>query len=190
MATNFEKIKQQIKEKNLEREISPIERLFMNKLYDCRIFEEHFEREYPEPPYSIDFAFPNIKVAVELDGREYHKDKEKDDKKDEHLRNLGWDVIRITGSDIVKKRYVSILRGIFDDLFPDREYPYALLEMLSNKENKKYTFKYSNGQVEYDEKNMTMPRDFLKFKPKKEENRHFCDYCNSFHDEKEECKNI
>jgi len=53
--------------------------------------------------YRIDFAFEKQKLAVELDGHEYHKTKEqrtRDSKRDRKLTSLGWSVIRFTGSEI------------------------------------------------------------------------------------------
>lgn len=57
---------------------------------------------YPQYPVSgvfVDFANPRAKVAIECDGREFHKDKAKDQRRDEGLQALGWTVYRITGSE-------------------------------------------------------------------------------------------
>jgi hypothetical protein len=53
--------------------------------------------EYPEYPYFIDFAFHDIKVAVEIDGPLHLKPDRAlhDKKKDEDLLKKGWRVYRI-----------------------------------------------------------------------------------------------
>jgi len=59
-------------------------------------------REYSVFPYFIDFAFVNEMVAVEIDGSQHllPDRKEKDDKKDKLLNELGWLVIRISEKEI------------------------------------------------------------------------------------------
>ena len=57
------------------------------------------EREYPVFPFFIDFAFLPIKLAVEIDGSQHERDKErvlKDEEKNKVLINNGWKVLRIT----------------------------------------------------------------------------------------------
>jgi len=55
--------------------------------------------------YRLDFAWPEHKVAVEVDGHDYHKTKEQrsyDAKRDRELTKLGWTTLRFTGSDVYK----------------------------------------------------------------------------------------
>lgn len=59
-------------------------------------------REYSVFPYFIDFAFVNQMVAIEIDGSQHllPERKERDDKKDNLLNELGWLVIRISEKEI------------------------------------------------------------------------------------------
>lgn len=52
--------------------------------------------------YVVDFAFPDVRVAVEADGAEYHGTdrRERDRKRDWILRNDGWTVKRFHGTTI------------------------------------------------------------------------------------------
>ncbi len=53
--------------------------------------------------YRVDFAIPDKKFVIELDGHEYHKTREQrtsDAKRERHLINKGWQVLRFTGSEI------------------------------------------------------------------------------------------
>jgi very-short-patch-repair endonuclease len=56
--------------------------------------------QYPVGKYFVDFGNPIVKVAIECDGKEFHQDKKKDQERDEQLKDLGWTIYRITGSEI------------------------------------------------------------------------------------------
>lgn len=61
--------------------------------------------QYQIGNYRIDFALPEQRVAIELDGHEYHKTKEQrtnDASRERYLQKHGWQVIRFTGSEIYK----------------------------------------------------------------------------------------
>ena len=100
-----------------------------NISYPEKLFIEYIEkygldkkysivREYSVFPYFIDFAFINQMVAVEIDGSQHllPERKEKDDKKDKLLNDLGWLVIRISEKEIktnienVFNEVISILK--------------------------------------------------------------------------------
>jgi len=69
--------------------------------------------QYPVGPFRIDFAFPEARVAVEVDGSRWHEDRQKDQNRDNKLDALGWKVIHIPGSDAVRKSATTILGPIF-----------------------------------------------------------------------------
>ena len=52
--------------------------------------------------YFVDFAFPEVRVAVEADGAAYHQGDrhERDRKRDGVLRRHGWKVLRFHGATI------------------------------------------------------------------------------------------
>jgi hypothetical protein len=43
----------------------------------------------------MDISFPSLKLAIEYDGKEFHKDVERDKEKDRILHEQGWFLIRI-----------------------------------------------------------------------------------------------
>ncbi len=54
-------------------------------------------------PYRIDLAIPEKRVAIELDGHEFHKTREhrtRDAKRERFFQKQGWHVIRFTGTEI------------------------------------------------------------------------------------------
>jgi very-short-patch-repair endonuclease len=51
--------------------------------------------------YRLDFAWPDLRVALEYDGYEAHEDRrERDSARDADLRRRGWKVIRADASDL------------------------------------------------------------------------------------------
>lgn len=86
---------------------SPIEKAFWSVGYFPLSKIGVLTPQVQEGPYRIDFVLvPNnrlLKVAVELDGQEYHKTKEQrahDYKRERYLQHRGWKIIRFTGSEI------------------------------------------------------------------------------------------
>ena len=70
--------------------------------------------QYKVEPYRVDFAVPNKKLAVELDGHGFHSSKEqrtRDAQRDRHLMTEGWQVIRFTGSEMYKD-YCQMCRAL------------------------------------------------------------------------------
>jgi very-short-patch-repair endonuclease len=69
--------------------------------YMMSVFENEnisgWVRELKVGRWFLDFAFQDLKIAVEVDGRQHqdHDRKVSDEKKDAFLRQTGWEVIRI-----------------------------------------------------------------------------------------------
>lgn len=57
---------------------------------------------YPTIGLWIDYAFVDRKIAVECDGAYWHKDKEKDRRRDDRLRAEGWTVVRFDEKSILR----------------------------------------------------------------------------------------
>lgn len=77
--------------------------------------------EYPFYPYFIDFAFLNIKLAVELDGACHFNNgeprKQHDIKRDDFLIENGWKVFRISYKEINTEtinKFINILNDIYN----------------------------------------------------------------------------
>jgi DNA-binding response OmpR family regulator/very-short-patch-repair endonuclease/transcription elongation factor Elf1 len=61
--------------------------------------------QYSVGHYRLDFAIPTSKVAIELDGHEFHSSKRQrtyDAKRDRYLQEQGWRVYRFTGTEIYR----------------------------------------------------------------------------------------
>jgi len=93
-------------ERRSRKEMSYLENWFQEEvILKFSLQDKHqIITEYHVDGYFIDFAFLDKMIAVEIDGR-CHFDKnmkrhERDFKKDEVLKNLGWNVIRMNFHDI------------------------------------------------------------------------------------------
>lgn len=86
------------------------ESLFEKFLYTNGYTEKYLiQREYSIFPYFIDFAFVDLKIAIEIDGSQHLEEerKKRDEKKDKLLQKKGWKVIRIA-ENIVKTDWHAI----------------------------------------------------------------------------------
>ena len=68
-----------------------------------------FRRQHPIPPYIADFACPELRLAVEIDGG--HHGPERDAARDAALAAAGWHVLRYWNNDVRDK-----LEGVLDDI--------------------------------------------------------------------------
>jgi very-short-patch-repair endonuclease len=67
----------------------------------------------------VDLAYPQLKIAIEYQGAEFHTSKEslcKDSRKISALQGLGWSVIPVTSDDVFIQehwdRFVDTLRAV------------------------------------------------------------------------------
>lgn len=83
--------------------------------------------EYSEYPYFLDFAFVNIKLAFELDGKSHFKNGkeriEHDIKRDKILNSKGWTIYRIRYDEINKETVNNILRYLQSNNQDEKKLP-------------------------------------------------------------------
>ena len=88
---------------------SPIEKIYWSTAYFTLSKIGTITPQLPVGQYRVDFTLtdipeaPLVKVAIELDGHEYHKSKEqrqKDYERERYLQRQGWKIIRFTGSEV------------------------------------------------------------------------------------------
>ena len=94
------------------RIMSPIEREAWIDIQQRRL---RMFPQYPALHYFLYFAEPWQKVAIECDGKQWHTDHARDEKRDSLLRLNGWQVCRVSGKAIWRERRddddLQILRG-------------------------------------------------------------------------------
>lgn len=98
------------------------QKMIENNGTDSEIYFDHlliennitnYKREYivktgTRRRYSLDFAFPDIKLNIEIDGSSHIIRKEKDLIRDNYLISLGWNIIRVTDKDLFNKSHEII----------------------------------------------------------------------------------
>ena len=73
---------------------------------------QKFRREYNIGPYTVDFCCVALKLIVEVDGEHHFTEqgREHDRKRDAYLRELGYEVLRIPGYDVLREPLRALSR--------------------------------------------------------------------------------
>jgi very-short-patch-repair endonuclease len=147
MPTRLENLKKKIKQEQ-DKKISPLEEHFMKWFYYCKIYG--YEREYKVLNFYLDFAWPEIKFAVEADGDLFHFDrKEKDNQRDNQLKKQGWTIMRINSKDAWNPlKFVYYLEKIFFMTNQGNYLPFAIMEIIGGVDDqiKRMHYIYNNQQ--------------------------------------------
>ena len=69
---------------------------------------------------SIDIAWPEAKVGIEYNGREFHLDAARDRKRLEALEHMGWSIRTVEASDLGDLRRLDAIAGTLDGRVPRR----------------------------------------------------------------------
>jgi very-short-patch-repair endonuclease len=87
--------------RTLRRRETGVERRVWQALRSRRIAGLKFRRQHPIGPYVADFACPEAKLVIEIDGYWHAGRQAQDDVRTERLRTFGYEVARFeTGEDI------------------------------------------------------------------------------------------
>jgi very-short-patch-repair endonuclease len=95
---------------------SPIEKMFWDaSRQECNWLLFGLRYQYKVENYTLDFAFirGDFKLAIEIDGHEFHSTKQqrtRDAKRARKLSELGWEVIRFTGNEVYKDAVDCVLQ--------------------------------------------------------------------------------
>jgi very-short-patch-repair endonuclease len=83
-----------------QQRVSSVETTLLNALINAGLTPV---AQYPIAPYTIDYAFPAYRLAVECDGDYWHStpwQKKKDNQRDGYLKKQGWRTLRIKEKQI------------------------------------------------------------------------------------------
>ena len=73
----------------------------------------------------------NCKIDIEIDGKAFHQDKERDLKRDKYLTGLGWQVIRIDSSMMRQEKWLSsTLMKLWEKVKNNKSYSYGLIDLF------------------------------------------------------------
>jgi very-short-patch-repair endonuclease len=70
-----------------------------------------FRKQHPIGPYVADFYCPAAKLVIEIDGLIHDFTVEHDQKRDEYMRTLGLNILRIPASDVMADTF-SVADGL------------------------------------------------------------------------------
>lgn len=177
MSILTDKIKEELKKRNSERKSSPLEDWFDICFKQMGIYG--YTKEYQVDKYFLDFAWPNIKFAVEADGDLYHFDKKNEDfKRDEILKKQGWIIYRVNSKEAWDfNLFTKHLLEIYFNVAGKRKiHNGKVIEIISNNNPSEYINNWHK-----------------RLKDKKEEyiseNRiYYCEKCDNFYSRTLNCK--
>ena len=88
--------------KHLRQSQTPQETILWNLLRNRKILNTKFKRQYPVGNYIVDFASPEIKLIIEIDGGQHNQTQniEYDSQRTSFLNSLGYTVIRFWNNEI------------------------------------------------------------------------------------------
>lgn len=96
--------------------------------------------QYEIGKYRADFAFEDIKLVVECDGAEWHstdEQKKNDKERDEYMINLGWKVLRFSGSEIHNEPW-NMCKKVWEVYYPRNTKNNWVETELTDEEFKRY----------------------------------------------------
>ncbi|MHC8383695.1 endonuclease domain-containing protein [Pseudomonas sp. LB3P14] len=81
------------------------ERLLWQKLRSRQIANLKFRRQFPCPPYILDFYCVELKLAIELDGGQHYETAAKihDQRRTLYLQQQGIEVVRFSNLEVIER---------------------------------------------------------------------------------------
>lgn len=88
----------------MRKALTAAELRFWNTVRAHRLMGLGFRRQVPIAGYIVDFACPEHKLVVEIDGPSHTFDQriERDQVRDQMLAHLGWTALRFTNEDVLE----------------------------------------------------------------------------------------
>lgn len=113
-------IKNLKKRKEVKQTESPIE---SKLLYWFNQYQLYPEIQHEIGKYRADFFFPDLKLVVEADGKEYHTSPEQvesDKERDGYMENLGYKILRFSGGKIYNEPW-NVVKKVLEVYYPPKE---------------------------------------------------------------------
>uniref|UniRef100_A0A7C4CB57 Endonuclease domain-containing protein n=1 Tax=candidate division WOR-3 bacterium TaxID=2052148 RepID=A0A7C4CB57_UNCW3 len=99
--------------RRLRRDSTDAERILWRGLRDRRLCGLKFRRQHPIGRFVADFACPQARLVVELDGGQHARRTSGDIHRDRVLRGLGYRVLRFWNGDVLRDPS-AVLKAIAD----------------------------------------------------------------------------
>lgn len=105
--------------RRMRKAMTEAELRFWNAVRAHRLENLHFRRQYPLHGFIVDFACPEKRIIVEIDGCQHAGDHHaaRDIRRDRVLEEAGWTVLRFWNHDVLARcgevcRHVLVTAGI------------------------------------------------------------------------------
>ena len=81
-------------------------------LRNRRCHGQKFRREFPIPPYTVDFCCLELQFIVEVDGKHHEtgEGRSHDGQRDRFLKELGYQVLRVKGYEVLREDSLVLKR--------------------------------------------------------------------------------
>lgn len=101
--------------KQLRNDATQAEKMLWYELRNSQLAKRKFRRQHSVGSYILDFYCPEERLAIELDGEQHERDKQKeyDQKRTEFLNGLKITVIRFKNTDVIFGRD-SVVKKILE----------------------------------------------------------------------------
>ena len=96
------------KAQKLRRNSTYAERLLWKYIKGKQLLGYQFSRQKPINEYIVDFYCNELKLIIEIDGISHNNKKEYDNKRNNTLKKLGFEIIRFDGYYLIKHIHNSI----------------------------------------------------------------------------------
>ena len=93
---------------------------FFSTVIENEFTDKNYTQEFPFGRFSLDFAWTEKKLCIEIDGEQHKRFKEyreRDERKDEALRDAGWKILRIEWKEMYKnpKEWILIAKNFVEE---------------------------------------------------------------------------
>jgi very-short-patch-repair endonuclease len=112
---------QTFKARELRKNLTDYERRLWRELRLRQLRGLKFRRQFPIGPYIVDFACPEKKIIVEVDGGQHVENKEYDEMRTQWLQEQGFRVLRFWNNEVqnnLDEVKQTIYRALFDPPAP------------------------------------------------------------------------
>jgi very-short-patch-repair endonuclease len=87
--------------RTLRRNQTDAERRLWSRIRNRQLSGFKFRRQFPIPPYIVDFLCVEARLIIELDGSQHQTSEEYDGKRSRILRQRGYRIIRFWDNDVL-----------------------------------------------------------------------------------------
>lgn len=107
--------------RNLRRTQTDAERVLWQRLRDRQVEGYKFRRQYQIGEYVVDFACPDRRLVIEVDGGQHQQDEQalKDSRRTEKMQADGFKVVRFWDNDVLRNTD-EVIQTVRSELLEDR----------------------------------------------------------------------